>query len=180
MSTTIQTKYGPAKIDNTGYLHLTTNQGKYSRTLHRRIWEDFYGKPVPKDYVIHHINGDKLDNRIQNLQCCTKVNHSKFHSKQRSFKHTEEWKKRASKFRSGKNNPNYGKKRTREEMKGIISYKIKTSKLSQYDKYWGLVYLMHRKNAGLTQREIISEMGLSSCSYISAKLKRLGISWSDL
>ena len=44
----------------------------------------------------------------------------------------------------------------------------------------GVVYLMHRKHAGLTHREIISELGLHSSSYISQKLKRLNLNWGML
>ena len=47
--------------------------------MHRLVWEDWYGKPVPNGCEIHHLNGDKLDNRIQNLQCVTKKNHRKYH-----------------------------------------------------------------------------------------------------
>lgn len=180
MSTKIKTKFGNARIDSNGYYRLTIMPDGKSLLLHRRIWEDHYGKPIPKNCVIHHMNGDKLDNRIQNLQCCTRTNHLKFHSKQTTFKHTNEWKQKASKFRKGKNNPMYGRKRSRDEMKGLIWASIKSSKLSHYDNYCGLVYLMHRKHAGLTQMEIISEMGFSSCSYISQKLKRLNLSWSVL
>ena len=180
MTTAIKTKYGTATLDKQGYYQLTTNQGKHSRRLHRRIWEDHYNKPIPNGYVIHHMNGDRLDNRIQNLQCCKREDHIKFHSKGRTFQHTEEFKKIRSEKYSGKGNPMYGKKRSREEMKGLISHMLKSSKLSFYDNFYGLVYLMHRKNAGLTQREIINEMGCSSSSYIAQKLKRVNMSWRDL
>ena len=180
MNTTIQTPYGTATLNTNGYLQLRKKEQDKSRLVHVRIWETHYNKPVPKNCVIHHMNGNKTDNRIQNLQCCTRSNHIKFHAKQTTFKHTEEWKKKASESRKGENNPMYGKKRSRDEMKGLISHMIKSSKLSYYDPYCGLVYLIHRKNAGLSQREIIKEMGMSSCSYISQKLKRLNLSWGGL
>ncbi len=180
MSTKIQTKYGTATLNKKGYLYLTKKTPLKSRLVHVRVWEEHYNKPLPDKCVIHHMNGNKTDNRIQNLQCCTRSNHVKFHAKQTTFTHTEEWKEKASQYRKGKNNPMYGKKRSRDEMKGLISHMIKSSKLSYYDSYCGLVYLMHRKHAGLTQREIIAEMGMNSCSYVSQKLKRLNLSWSVL
>lgn len=180
MSTKIQTKYGTATLDKNGYLHLTKKTPFKSRLVHVRVWEEHYNKPVPDKCVIHHMNGNKTDNRIQNLQCCTRSNHIKFHAKGKTFNHTEEFKKKRSERYSGKNNPMYGKKRSREEMSGLIMSNIKSSKLSFFDNYCGIVYLMHRKNAGLTQREIIDEIGASSCGYISQKLKRLNLTWRGL
>ena len=81
----MKTKYGNAKVDNKGYYIITTgkegNNGKY---LHRLIWEDWYGKSVPDGYVIHHLNGNKTDNRIQNLQCVEQRLHKKFHARNMS------------------------------------------------------------------------------------------------
>ena len=33
---------------------------------HRKVWEEVHG-PIPKGMHIHHINSNKLDNRIENL-----------------------------------------------------------------------------------------------------------------
>ena len=37
---------------------------------HRKVWKSVYGE-IPKGMVIDHINGNTLDNRIENLQCIT-------------------------------------------------------------------------------------------------------------
>lgn len=38
--------------------------------MHRFVWEASVGK-IPNGYVIHHVNGDGLDNRIENLRMLT-------------------------------------------------------------------------------------------------------------
>ena len=34
---------------------------------HILVWEQFHGKPLPKGWIVHHLNGIGLDNRIANL-----------------------------------------------------------------------------------------------------------------
>jgi hypothetical protein len=50
------------------------------RHLHCVIWEKHHKKKIPKGYHIHHINGNKRDNRIQNLQCCSPAEHIRIHT----------------------------------------------------------------------------------------------------
>ena len=46
--------------------------------LHRNIYRDYIGE-IPKGYIIHHINCNKLDNNLSNLQCMTNSQHMKLH-----------------------------------------------------------------------------------------------------
>lgn len=56
-----------------GYLTFSQSNGygNPNQTLvHRFVWEQFNG-PIPEDKNIDHINGDKHDNRLCNLQLLT-------------------------------------------------------------------------------------------------------------
>ncbi len=49
------------------------------RLEHRYIWEQYHKKPIPPGYQIHHIDGDKLNNKIENLQMISNSDHQKLH-----------------------------------------------------------------------------------------------------
>ena len=38
------------------------------KRLHRAVWEYFHG-PIPKGYHIHHMDGNRANNNIENLAC---------------------------------------------------------------------------------------------------------------
>ena len=45
----------------------------------RKIAEAAIGRKLTRDEVVHHINGDNTDNRLENLQVMTKTDHKRLH-----------------------------------------------------------------------------------------------------
>ena len=56
-----------------GYLHFN------GRAVHREVWSECKG-PIPKGYIVHHKNGDKTDNRLENLELMSAADHCRHHS----------------------------------------------------------------------------------------------------
>lgn len=65
--------------------------GRYT-SEHVLIWEDYHKKRVPKGYVIHHINENKKDNRIENLKAMLHSEHTKMHFAE-YYKNRDIWNK---------------------------------------------------------------------------------------
>lgn len=63
--------------DKTGYYGGYTNGRKIR--MHRYVWE-FYNGEIPKGYHIHHIDRDKSNNDISNLQIMSTKEHCELHS----------------------------------------------------------------------------------------------------
>lgn len=67
------------EINKQGYKVIINKQGK--RVLeHRQVWEDNKGK-IPPWYSIHHKDGNKLNNNIENLELLRFEEHIKEHRK---------------------------------------------------------------------------------------------------
>ena len=49
------------------------------KDLHRVIAEKMIGRPLLFNEVVHHIDGDKLNNRQENLEIMSRSDHSRMH-----------------------------------------------------------------------------------------------------
>lgn len=60
-------------------VYLYKNNIKTIKGTHVAVWEAFNCKTVPEGYVVHHINQDPTDNRIENLECMSRKKHVQEH-----------------------------------------------------------------------------------------------------
>ena len=67
--------------EKTGYYLNSTIR----KRLHRYVWEKEVGT-IPKGCQIHHINGNKADNRIDNLSIMTASGHQRLHGQEEKRK----------------------------------------------------------------------------------------------
>ena len=74
--------------EHTGY-YLCTQKPR--KRLHKYVWE-FYNGEIPKGYDIHHIDGDKSNNAISNLQLIESHAHQIEHGK-RLTDEQREWRR---------------------------------------------------------------------------------------
>lgn len=75
---------GLRKIDGSPYIngdYLMTYKGGQKIFIHKQVVSDSIGRPLTKDERVHHIDGNKLNNELDNLYLCSdRAAHGKVHS----------------------------------------------------------------------------------------------------
>ena len=73
----VKREYGTGCFRKDGYKLITVNGVRILE--HRYIMETHLGRKLSKDETLHHINKNKLDNRVENLMLTTHSLHRKHH-----------------------------------------------------------------------------------------------------
>ena len=175
MNKTLHTKYGTAKINNIGYYQITTwKKSNHGKLLHRLIAEDYFGEwindtdPNGNKWHIHHIDGDKTNNCVLNLEPIPERDHNLLH-------------------KSGENHPNYGKIGYWKDKTLSDEHKQKISKTKNTSGYLN-VYKQKNKNykQGFRWCYQYSEDGKQKSiasvdiNKLEQKVKNKGLEWREI
>lgn len=96
--------------------------------IYSLVWKLFNGE-VPKGYVIHHKDHNKLNDRLDNLELMTVEEHNKHHHT--GLKHSKETKKHMSEIKAGKTHAPLS-----EETKQKISASLKGQRIALGMKFY--------------------------------------------
>jgi hypothetical protein len=89
----VRGKYGPehwnwkgGHVARSGY-RITYREGKWGYE-HRLVAEEMLGRPLAKDEVVHHVDGNRSNNAQENLVVMKRGEHDKIKEKTKQYFHT--------------------------------------------------------------------------------------------
>lgn len=91
----LRLKRNIGSINKDGYVKVQPPKGYKHCNLHQFIWMVANQSDIPNGYDIHHIDGNKQNNSIYNLELVDSFTHNSEHKKGKH--HSEETKKKMSK-----------------------------------------------------------------------------------
>lgn len=104
---------GEIKLSKYGY-YWRTKSGRCVY-LHREVYEKHYGS-IPKGYIVHHKDGDKLNNSIDNLELMSRAEHASIHHK--GVPKTDEMRRKSSQTKMGHIVSQETREKIRRKLKG--------------------------------------------------------------
>lgn len=81
----MDTKYGKAIMNGEYYVIATRKEGNHGQYLHRLIYEDYHGVTLLPSIHVHHIDGNKINNNINNLKAIPMSEHNSLHHKNKTL-----------------------------------------------------------------------------------------------
>lgn len=80
----IKTKFGSATISDEGYYRITSvKEGNCKKLVHRLIFEDHYKVTICPWAILHHKDGNKLNNSLDNIELLSRMDHPRKHKNPR-------------------------------------------------------------------------------------------------
>ena len=191
----MECKYGKYYLANNGYYTLSSKE-YYQKLLHRVIQEEHYGE-IPKGYVVHHKDGDKLNNDIENLEPMSLKEHGHMHHKGKKL--SREHRDNISKAHKGmvlseehRNNISKAKKGSYHNISYNIEMSKKTNKVGYFRVYkdecktckQGFIYTYSYYEYVINElRETIKKrrrIRSTSLKKLEMKVKAKGLEWCEV
>lgn len=178
-----QWKNGRAKTLN-GYITLYMGYEEKRKLEHVHVVESHINRKLKHDEIVHHINGIRDDNRIENLQVMTRSDHTRLH--QTGKKTNDKTKALFRKIRAGTNHkevhPQWKEEITKES---IIDSLIKFKKKEDAAKYLGINidtlrarerhYGIYKNYTTKNFKKIEVEAALKNAKCLAHAAKALGV-----
>jgi hypothetical protein len=78
------------------YKRIKLKNGK-SKNRHVLVMEEYLGRPLESDEIVHHIDENKKHDELKNLDLCLRKIHSKYHGKKGDHFNISEWNRQNTK-----------------------------------------------------------------------------------